>query len=134
MAPAPTSVPDRAGMPGRPWLVVAGAVACVVLYLASSVSAYLLTELGDRTVAAALAAIAVDVGLCAGAIALVARIAYPEGVPAAIVGRARSNRVGIAVLAQVGFVVVALPLLTALGKAIKNGEKTVEAEFAGDES
>jgi uncharacterized protein len=105
-------------MPARPWLVVAGALACVVLYLASSVSAYLLTELGDRTVAAALAAIVVDVALCAGTIALVARIAYPEGVPAAIVGRARSSRVGIAVLAQVGFVVVALPLLTALGKAL----------------
>src|SRR6185437_8835698 len=87
-------------------------------YLASTVSAYLLTELGDRTVPAAVAAIAVNGALCAGAIALVARIAYPNGAPGAIVGRARSSRVGSAVLAQVGFVLVALPLLTALGKAL----------------
>src|SRR5262249_39744019 len=46
------------------------------------------------------------------------RIAYPGGVPAAIVGRARSSRVGTAVLAQLGFVIVALPLLTAIGNAI----------------
>jgi membrane protease YdiL (CAAX protease family) len=118
MALAPTPVPNRAGTPARPWLVIAGAATCVVLYLASSVSAYLLAELGHRTVAAAVAAIVVDVALCAGTIALAARIAYPGGVPAAIVGRARSRRVGIAVMAQVGFVVLALPLLTALGEAL----------------
>jgi len=118
MALAPTPVQDGARVPARPWLVVAGAVASVVLYLASTVSAYLLTELGDRTVPAAVAAIAVNGALCAGAIALVARIAYPNGAPGAIVGRARSSRVGIAVLAQVGFVILALPLLTALGKAL----------------
>ena len=100
MALEPIPVPDRAGVAARPWLVVAGAAACVVLYLASTVSAYLLTEMGHRTVAAAGGAIVVDVALCAGAIALAARIAYPEGAPAAVVGRARSSRVGTAVLAQ----------------------------------
>lgn len=118
MALAPTPVPDGSGLAARPWLVVAGAAACVVFYLASTVSAYLLTEMGDRTVAAAVGAIAVDVALCAGAVALAARIAYPEGAPAAILGRARSSRVGIAVLAQVAFVIVALPLLTELGNAL----------------
>jgi uncharacterized protein len=118
MAAEPTTPPDGAEAPGRPWLVVAGAVACVVLYLASTVSAYLLVEMGHRTVVAAAVAIAVNVALCAGTIALAARIAYPGGVPAAIVGRGRSSRVGIAVLAQVGFVILALPLLTALGNAL----------------
>jgi membrane protease YdiL (CAAX protease family) len=118
MALEPIPVPDRAGVAARPWLVVAGAAVCIVLYLASTVSAYLLTEMGDRTVAAAVGAIVVDVALCAGAIALAARIAYPQGAPAAIVGRARSSRVGTAVLAQVGFVIVALPLLTELGNAL----------------
>jgi membrane protease YdiL (CAAX protease family) len=118
MAPEPTAVPDGARMPPRFWPVVAGAAACAVLYLASTVSALLLNQLGDRTVAAAVVAITVNVALCAGAIALAARIAYPDGVPAAIVGRARSSRVGVAVLAQVGFVILALPLLTALGRAL----------------
>jgi membrane protease YdiL (CAAX protease family) len=118
MALEPITVRDGAGAPVRPWLVVAGAAACVVLYVASSASAYLLFEMGHRTVAAATVAIVVNVALCAGTIALAARIAYPGGVPAAIVGRARSSRVGIAVLAQVAFVMVALPLLTALGKSL----------------
>jgi membrane protease YdiL (CAAX protease family) len=118
MAPEPPTLPDGAGAPGRPWLVVAGAAACAVLYVASSASAYLLLEMGHRTVAAAAVAIVVNIALCAGTIALAARIAYPGGVPAAIVGRARSSRVGIAVLAQVAFVMVALPLLTAIGKAL----------------
>jgi membrane protease YdiL (CAAX protease family) len=117
MAPEPTTVPDGTGAPGRAWLVVGGAAACVLLYLASSVSAQLLLEMGHRTVAAAVVAIVVNVALCAGAIALAARIAYPGGVPAALVGR-RSSGVGIAVLTQVAFVVVALPPLTALGKAL----------------
>jgi membrane protease YdiL (CAAX protease family) len=117
MAPEPTTVPDGAGAPARAWLVVAGAAACVLLYLASSVSAQLLLEMGHRTVPAAVVAIVVNVALCAGTIALSARIAYPGGVPAALVGR-RSSRVGIAVLAQVAFVVVALPPLTALGEAL----------------
>src|SRR3954447_7352925 len=118
MAAEATTVPNGAGAPVRPWLAVAGAAACVVLYLASTVSAYLLLQMGNRTVAAAVAAIAVNVALCAGAIALAARIAFPGGAPGAIVGRARSSRVGIAVLAQVAFVIVALPLLAALGKAL----------------
>ena len=116
---APTAAPESAASPAQWWLTVAAAAACVLLYLAATVSAYLLTEMGDRTVPAAVAAIAVNVALCAGAIALCARIAYPGGgVPAAIVGRARSSRVGIAVLVQVGFVILALPLLTEIGNAI----------------
>jgi membrane protease YdiL (CAAX protease family) len=118
MACEPTTVPDGAEASVRPWLVVAGAAVCVVLYLASSVSAYLLLQMGHRAVPAAVAAIAVNVALCAGAVALAARIAYPGGAPGAVIGRARSSRVGIAVLAQVAFVIVALPLLTALGKAL----------------
>jgi membrane protease YdiL (CAAX protease family) len=114
---APT-MPGGAGAPARWWLVVAAAAACALLYLASTVSAYLLAEMGDRTVAAAVAAVAVNVALCAGAVALTARIAYPGGAPAGIVGRARSSRVGMAVLAQVVFVIVALPLLTAVGNAL----------------
>jgi membrane protease YdiL (CAAX protease family) len=116
---SPTAPPDRAAAPAQWWLAVAGAAACVLLYLGATVSAYLLTGMGHRTVSAAVVAIVVNVALCAGAIALAARIAYPGvGVPAAIVGRARSSRVGSAVLAQVGFVLVALPLLTAIGRAI----------------
>jgi membrane protease YdiL (CAAX protease family) len=115
---APTPAPERALAPAGWWLAVAGAATCVLLYLGSTVSAYLLTGMGDRTVPAAVGAIVVNVALCAGAIALAARIAYPGGVPAAIVGRARSSRVGTAVLAQLGFVIVALPLLTAIGNAI----------------
>jgi membrane protease YdiL (CAAX protease family) len=118
MAADPTTAPDGARLPARFWPVVAGAAACVVLYLASTVSALLLNELGGRTVAAAVVAIVADIALCAGAIALAARIAYPDGVPAAIVGRARSSRVGIAVLAQLGFVILALPLLTALSTTL----------------
>src|SRR5262245_25296792 len=115
---APTPAPERAVAPAVWWLAVAGAATCVLLYLGSTVSAYLLTGMGDRTVPAAVCAIVVNVALCAGAIALAARIAYPDGVPAAIVGRARSSRVGTAVLAQLGFVIVALPLLTAIGNAV----------------
>jgi membrane protease YdiL (CAAX protease family) len=118
MAPEPTTEPDGASAPARWWLAVAGAAACVVLYLASTASAYLLVVMGDRTVAAAIVAIAVNIALCAGTIALVARIAYPGGVPAAIVGRARSSKVGVAVLIQVAFVILALPILTALGNAV----------------
>src|SRR5436190_2910896 len=115
---APTATPESTAAPAQWWLAVAGAAACVLLYLGATVSAYLLTGMGDRTVPAAALAITVNVALCASAIALAARIAYPGGVPAAIVGRARSSRVGTAVLAQVGFVIVALPLLTAIGDAI----------------
>ncbi len=118
MAPEPTTVPAGPGAPARWWLAVAGAAVCAVLYLASTVSAYLLTRMGDRTVAAAVIAIVVNVALCAGAIALAARIAYPRGVSAAVVGKARSSRVGMAVLAQVAFVIMALPLLTELGDAL----------------
>jgi membrane protease YdiL (CAAX protease family) len=114
----PSRMPGSAAANAHWWLAVAGAAACVLLYLGATVSSYLLTGMGDRTVPAALVAIVVNVALCAGAIALAARIAYPGGVPAAIVGRARSSRVGTAVLAQVGFVIVALPLLTAIGNAI----------------
>jgi membrane protease YdiL (CAAX protease family) len=115
-----TTATPESSAPARTtwWLAVAGAAACVLLYLGATVSAYLLAGMGDRAVPTAIVAIAVDVALCAGAIALAARIAYPGGVPAAIVGRARSNGVGTAVLAQVGFVIVALPLLTAIGNAI----------------
>ncbi len=116
---APNDAPEGAAAPAEWWLAVAAAAACVLLYLAATVSAYLLTEMGHRTVPAAVVAIAVNIALCVGTIALAARIAYPGGgVPAAIVGRARSSRVGIAVLAQVGFVVVALPLLTEIGNAL----------------
>jgi membrane protease YdiL (CAAX protease family) len=119
MALDATTEPDAAGASARWWLLVAAAAACVVLYLASQVSAYLLAEIGGRTLAMAVVGIAANVALCAGTIALSARIAYPRGrVPAAVVGRARSSRVGIAVLAQLGFIIVLLPLLTALGDVL----------------
>jgi len=119
MDASPPPAPERAAAPAQWPLAVAGAAVCVLLYLGATVSAYLLTGMGDRTVPAAVVAILVNVALCIGAIALAARIAYPGGgVPAAIVGRARSSGVGTAVLAQVGFVLVALPLLTAIGKAL----------------
>ncbi len=119
MALEATTEPDGAGAPARWWLLVAAAAACVVLYLASQVSAFLLAEIGGRTLVMAVVAIAANVTLCVGTIALSGRIAFPRGgVPGAVIGRARSSRVGIAVLAQLGFIILLLPLLTALGDAL----------------
>ncbi len=119
MALVATTEPDGVGAPARWWLLVAAAAACVVLYLASQVSAFLLAEIGGRTLVMAVVAIAANVTLCVGTIALSGRIAFPRGgVPAGVIGRARSRRVGIAVLVQLGFIILLLPLLTALGDAL----------------
>ena len=66
---APAPAPESAAAPARWWFAVAGAAACVLLYLGATVSAYLLTGMGDGTVPAAVVAIVVNVALCAAAIA-----------------------------------------------------------------
>jgi membrane protease YdiL (CAAX protease family) len=99
--------------------LVVGAAACAVLYLASTVAAYLLAEIGGRTLAAAIAAMAVLCILCFGAVRLSSALAYPDGdASGAVTGRAPSRRVGTAVLAQLGFLVLLSPLLTLLGRAL----------------
>ena len=105
---------------GERWrLLVVGAAACALLYLASTVSAYLLAELGGRTLGAALAAIALVCALCVAAVRLASALAYPSGEPsAAVTGRAPSKQVGSAVLAQVAFLLLLSPLLTVLGHAV----------------
>jgi membrane protease YdiL (CAAX protease family) len=106
---------------GEHWrLLLVGAAACALLYLASTVSAYLLSELGGRrTLLGALAGMAAIAALSLVIVRLSATLAYPDGgVPAAIVGRARSRRVGSAVSAQIAFLLLISPLLTLLGDAI----------------
>ena len=105
---------------GEHWrLLLVGAAACALLYLSSTVSAYLLAELGGRTLAAALAAIVLVCVLCVAAVRLSAMLAYPGGTPSgAVTGRAPSKRVGSAVIAQVGFLVLISPALTLLGHAV----------------
>ena len=99
--------------------LVVGAVACAVLYLASTVAAYLLSEIGGRALLATIAAMAVISILCFGAVRLSSALAYPDGdSPGAITGRAPSRQVGTAVLAQLGFLVLLSPLLTLLSRAV----------------
>lgn len=118
---AQTSIPD-AGAPAasdRWWLLLVAAVVCTTLYLAATVSAYLLSELGGRTLAGALAGMAAIAALSLVTVRLSSTLAYPHGgVPGAIVGRARSRRIGSAVSAQVAFLLLISPLLTLLGRAI----------------
>jgi membrane protease YdiL (CAAX protease family) len=103
----------------RSSLLVVGAAACAVLYLASTVAAYLLAEIGGRTVAAAIAAMAVLCILCFGAVRLASALAYPDGgASGAVTGRTPSRAVGTAVLAQLGFLVLVSPLLTLLGRSV----------------
>jgi membrane protease YdiL (CAAX protease family) len=104
---------------GRSSLLVVGAAACAVLYLASTVAAYLLAEIGGRTLAAAIAAMAVLCILCLGAVRLSSALAYPDGdASGAVIGRTPSRAVGTAVLAQLGFLVLVSPLLTLLGRSV----------------
>lgn len=118
---AQTSIPD-AGAPAasdRWWLLLAAAAVCTILYLASTVSAYLLSELGGRTLAGALAGMAAIAALSLVTVRLSSTIAYPDGgVPGAIVGRARSRHVGSAVSAQIAFLLLISPLLSLVGRAI----------------
>jgi membrane protease YdiL (CAAX protease family) len=100
-------------------LLLVGAAACAVLYLASTVAAYLLAEIGGRTLLATLVAMALLCVLCFGAVRLSTALAYPDGnASAAVTGRAPSSRVGTAVLAQIGFLVLLSPLLTVLGRSV----------------
>jgi membrane protease YdiL (CAAX protease family) len=105
--------------PARWWRPVIGAGACTVLYLAATVSSFLLAELGGRNVVAAVVAMAVIVVLCLAAVRLSAALAYPPGrVPAAVIGRAPSRRVASSVSAQLVFLIVLSPVLISLGHAI----------------
>ena len=119
---AQTSTPDAAAPPApdRFWLLLAAAAACTTLYLASTISAYLLSELGGRrTLVGALAGMAAITALSLVIVRLSARIAYPGGgVPGSIIGRARSLRVGSAVATQIAFLLLIAPLLTVIGKAV----------------
>jgi membrane protease YdiL (CAAX protease family) len=100
-------------------LLLVGAAACAVLYLASTVAAYLLAEIGGRTLISTIAALPVVCILCLGAVRLAATLAYPDGdASGAVIGRAPSRQVGTAVLAQIGFLVLLSPILTLLGRAI----------------
>jgi membrane protease YdiL (CAAX protease family) len=104
---------------GRSGLLVVGAIVCALLYLASTVSGYLIAELGGRTILAALAAMALIGVLCFAAVRLSSALAFPDGeASAAVTGRALSTRVGSAVVAQVGFLVLLSPLLTVLGHSV----------------
>ena len=112
--PQPRPRRDRSGR------LLLAAAACTTLYLASTVSAYLLSELGGRrTLPGALAGMAAIAALSLVIVRLSARLAYPVGgIPGAIVGRARSLRVGSAVAAQIGFLLLIAPLLTVIGNSV----------------
>jgi membrane protease YdiL (CAAX protease family) len=120
MAETPLTDAEAPAAPDRWWLLLVAAAACTTLYLTSTVSAYLLSELGGgRTLLGALAGMAAITALSLVIVRLSATFAYPDGgVPAAIVGRARSRRVGSAISAQIAFLVLISPLLALLGDAI----------------
>jgi CAAX protease family protein len=116
MDETPARAASEAAAPDRWWLLVAAAAACTALYLSSTVSAYLLSELGGRTLAGALAGMAAIAVLSLVAVRLSARLAAPAGAATgAIVGRTPSRRVGSAVSAQIAFLIVLSPVLTAVG-------------------
>jgi len=119
---AQTPPPDAAAPPepDRFGRLLLAAAACTTLYLAATVSAYLLSELGGRrTLPGALAGMAAIAALSLVIVRLSARLAYPAGgIPGAIIGRAQSLRVGSAVAAQIGFLLVIAPLLTVIGNAV----------------
>ena len=78
---AQTSTQDAAA-PAAPTApgACSGRTACTTLYLASTVSAYLLSELGGRrTLAGALAGMAAITALSLVIVRLSARLAYPGG-------------------------------------------------------
>jgi membrane protease YdiL (CAAX protease family) len=105
--------------PERWWRLVVGAAACTAGYLAATISAYLLAQLGGQTLAGALAGMAAISVLAVVTVRLATELAGPAArVSAAIVGTARSHRVGSAVSAQVGFLVVLSPILTAVGHSV----------------
>jgi CAAX protease family protein len=102
--------------PDRWWRLLVGAAACTAAYLAATVSAYLLSQLGGRTLAGALAGIAAISVLAVVAVRLATTLAGPAAqVSGSMVGQGRSRRVGSAVSAQIAFLLVISPLLTALG-------------------
>ena len=119
---AQTPIPDAAAPAARDrsGRLLLAAAACTTLYLASTVSAYLLSELGGRrTLPGALAGMAAIAALSLVIVRLSARLAYPVGrIPGAIVGRARSLRVGSAVAAQIAFLLLIAPLLTVIGNSV----------------
>ncbi len=105
--------------PDRWWRLVVGAAACTAGYLAATISAYLLAQLGGRTLPGALAGMAAISVLAVVTVRLAATLAGPAArVSAAIVGTARSHRVGSAVSAQVAFLVVLSPILTGIGHSV----------------
>jgi membrane protease YdiL (CAAX protease family) len=115
--PAPDASPPAAS--DRWWLLAAAAAVCTTLYLASTISAYLLSELGGRTLLGAIAGMAAIAALGLVTVRLSSTIAHPGGgVSGAIVGRARSRRVGSAVSAQIAFLLLISPLLVSLGHAV----------------
>jgi uncharacterized protein len=119
MLPTPARDPSGTPAAARWWLLLVAAAACTVLYLASTVSALLLAELGGRTLLGAVAGMAAISVLCLGTVRLASALAYPGGgVPAAVVGRARSRRVGSAVSAQIVFLLLISPLLTMVGNSV----------------
>jgi membrane protease YdiL (CAAX protease family) len=114
-------LPDAAqdGETGRWWRLVAGAAVCTAIYLAATVSGYLLAELGGRTLAGALAGMATISVLAVVAVRMAATLAGPAAqVSGAIVGRTRSSRVGSAVSAQIVFLLLLSPILTAIGHLV----------------
>jgi membrane protease YdiL (CAAX protease family) len=115
----PQAAEADAETPDRWWRLVVGAAACTAAYLAATVSGYLLSQFGGRTLAGALAGMAVISVLAVVAVRLATALAGPAArVTGAIVGRTRSRRVGSAVSAQVAFLIVVSPLLTAIGHSV----------------
>ncbi len=79
---AQTSIPDAAAPAARDrsGRLLLAAAACTTLYLASTVSAYLLSELGGRrTLPGALAGMAAIAALSLVIVRLSSRLAYPVG-------------------------------------------------------
>jgi membrane protease YdiL (CAAX protease family) len=101
------------------WRLLVGAAVCTAAYLGATVSAYLLSELGGRSFPGALAGMVVICILAVVAVRLASALAGPAAqVSGAIVGTARSQRVGSAVSAQVVFLLLISPLLTAIGHSV----------------
>lgn len=101
------------------WRLLVGAAVCTAVYLGATVSAYLLSQLGGRTFPGALAGMVVISILAVVAVRMATALAGPAArVFGAIVGRTRSHRVGSAVSAQVVFLLLISPLLTAIGHSV----------------
>jgi uncharacterized protein len=105
--------------PDRWWRLLVGAAACTAAYLAATISAYLLAELGGRTLAGAIVGMAVISILAVVAVRVATTLAGPAArVSGDMIGRARSQRVGSAVSAQIVFLLLLSPLLTAIGHVV----------------